>query len=326
MNEFEFERARLDDSRKPGISAYMRIKNEAEFLRLAVESHLPFYDEIVCVYNNCSDATPDILAGLQNRHPNKIKVFHYLPKVHPPVTEAHDNCADDDVHGLANYYNYTLAKCSYSVAVKLDADHLAIQNNLTVAVERIRAEIKSESVANKVYTFSGINLMRDGDDVGVNANLPFSGTGDIFYHPVSSEFYYVNAKKWEILVTPKDIRKEYLGILYFHLKYLKANSGFDNANAKRYYENMIEQLKYRHAKPVVSFDKFASRKFRRQLTKNFTLNTKIRCFLYRSRMLRKIRRAMKRRSLSTPIQRFLMLDRDLQDIDFHRDIIQRLQK
>lgn len=105
-SEFQFNPASLATPRKHGISAYMRIKNEEQFIRLAIESHLPFYDEIVAVYNDCSDNTEAILRGLQQQHPNKIRVFHYLPKVHSVYTDAHRNTPTESVHSMANYCNY----------------------------------------------------------------------------------------------------------------------------------------------------------------------------------------------------------------------------
>src|SRR5206468_7308345 len=46
--------------RRPGISGYMRVRDEEQFLALAIESHLPFLDELVIVYNACTDRTPEI--------------------------------------------------------------------------------------------------------------------------------------------------------------------------------------------------------------------------------------------------------------------------
>ena len=133
--EFQFNPATLSAPRPPGISAYMRIKNEQQFVRLAIESHLPFYDEIVAVYNDCTDATPQILRDLAAKYPQKIKVFHYLPKVVPVATKEHAKTPTDSVHSTANYYNYALSKTTYRVAAKLDADHLAIPCKLVPLIK-----------------------------------------------------------------------------------------------------------------------------------------------------------------------------------------------
>ena len=72
-------------SRLAGIGAFMRIRNGADFLEATIRSHIGYFDEIVAVYNQCTDATPDILARLAAEYgPDRLRVFHYLPKVFPP--------------------------------------------------------------------------------------------------------------------------------------------------------------------------------------------------------------------------------------------------
>ena len=133
--EFQFDPAGLAKPRPAGISAYMRIKNEEQFVKLAIESHFPFYDEIIAVYNDCSDNTEAILLELQQQHPGKLKVFHYLPKVHLIRTLEHAAAVgrDDNVHSMANYANYALSKCAYSFAEKITA-------SLTKSKTRINRE------------------------------------------------------------------------------------------------------------------------------------------------------------------------------------------
>src|SRR5690606_26502790 len=75
--------------RRPGISAFMRIRDGAFSLEAAIRSHIGHYDEIVAVYNRCTDATPDILARLAREFGPKLQVWHYLPRVFPPGSEGH---------------------------------------------------------------------------------------------------------------------------------------------------------------------------------------------------------------------------------------------
>ena len=48
--------------KRPGLSALMRLHNEEDFAAAAIASILPFFDEIVIVYNTCTDGTPEIVA------------------------------------------------------------------------------------------------------------------------------------------------------------------------------------------------------------------------------------------------------------------------
>jgi len=226
FDEFKFDRALLKRPRAPGISAYMRIKNEQQLVRVAVMSHLEHYDEIIACYNDCSDDTARILHDLAAQYPDKIKVFHYLPKVHPPRSREHANTPDDSVHGLANYYNWALSKTTRQVAVKLDADHLAIDNKLRALTARIRRDMRAGQL--KLYMASGINLLRDSADPaappGVRINYLFCGHGDDFvYHPVDERAIYRNGPHYEsfdsVFQLPLDV--EYVGLTFFHLRALK---------------------------------------------------------------------------------------------------------
>lgn len=192
--QFQFNPADLTRPRPFGISAYMRIKNEQQFVRLCIESHLPFYDEIIAVYNDCTDNTESILLDLQRQHPTKIKVFHYLPKVYWVCTPEHKamNRTTNNVHSAANYSNFAVSKCTYSIATKLDADHLAIPHKLRPAIEKIRTEFADNK--DKIFLFSGLNVMRNQDGaLGMTATPePFSGNGDIFYHRIDARSFFVN--------------------------------------------------------------------------------------------------------------------------------------
>lgn len=230
INEADFvvDLSTLNSPKKPGISALMRIKNGAEFLRLSIESHLPYFDEIVACYNDCSDETEAILLELQQEHPDKIKLYHYLPKVHPPLSEGNKQADTHSVHSLANYYNYTLSKAQYCVATKLDDDHLAITPNLAKVVAKVRQDIARG--VRKIYTFSGVNLLgKPQEQLKVYGNLPFVGTGDHMFFPVCSNIYFRQTEKYEAFVFDKPrFEKEYQGILYFHLKHVKKDLGFAN--------------------------------------------------------------------------------------------------
>lgn len=228
---YAFNNATLDAPRKPGISALMRIRNGADFLRETIESHLPYYDEIIACHNDCSDGTEAILRELEAKHPGKVRVFHYSPRVHPPCSQGHRETPTESVHSLANYYNYCLAQARYCVAVKLDDDHIAISRALADCVRQIRSDL--ERGVRKLYTFSGLNLVRDQSmKLAVYGNAPFAGTGDIMYFPVCRQIYWRQAARWERLgFSGLRLQKQYMGLLFFHLKHLKPDLGFGNMEA-----------------------------------------------------------------------------------------------
>lgn len=112
-----------------GLSGIMRVRNEVSFLERCVASCIDALDELVIVYNNCTDGSEDILRGLKEKYPKKIQVYEYPYKVYGVgLSKAEYKKAkafpDDSVHLLCNYYNYALEKVSYQYAIKIDADQI----------------------------------------------------------------------------------------------------------------------------------------------------------------------------------------------------------
>lgn len=211
--------------RRPGISAFMRIRDGAYSIEAAIRSHLPHYDEIVAVYNRCTDDTPDILARLAREFGDKLKVWHYLPSVFPPGSEGHRTTPPDHPQSLVNYYNFALTRTRYSHATKLDDDHIAMRE----PTARLVADVRSGRAArNDLACFSGVNLARDeAGTLGILAREPFAGSGDHWIFPVRPDTYFVHDRRFELLQHPAMPRR-FWGFAYWHLKHLKPGFGYAN--------------------------------------------------------------------------------------------------
>ncbi|MDD9821644.1 MAG: hypothetical protein OXU98_01995 [Gammaproteobacteria bacterium] len=315
FSQFRFHPASLAAPRKPGISALLRVKNGEQFVRLAIESHLPFYDEIIACHNGCTDNTVAILLRLQQQHPGKIKVHHYLPKVHSIATPQHRQTPADSVHSMANYCNYALSKTTRSIAVKLDDDHLAIPCNLAPAVAAIRADMAAGKT--KLYFFSGLNLIRARGRimVGGRANYPFSGQGDIVYFPVSADTCYRQGARTEKFVKPplKQTAHVHLGLLYFHLHYLKRER-----ERERQFIDAVDGIHHeKHGGEFIAmrFEVFRSEPHYKRLVKQMKPRDRIRLQLHR----------FMQRSPKFRVARMLRLRDDLRRIDFERDALDWLR-
>jgi len=324
FGEFRFTPSMLAAPRPPGISAYMRIKNGAEFLRLAIESHLPFYDEIVAVYNGCTDNTEEILLQLQAQHPDKIRVFHYLPKVAKLHSEEHRKTPTDSVHGMANYSNYALAKTRYSVAAKLDDDHLAVPRKLALLIEQIRADIAAGK--RQIYTFSGLNVIRKNGtyQIGGIRDHPFCGNGEHLYHPVSPDYTYRQGDVVEEFSAPppQQVAREYAGIMFFHLKHLKKGGGYDNLDAAAQPE-WRDQLLNRSF--WMSWAEFCSEKTRRQMIADRPFRDRIDIAMYSSKTIRNLKLRLTGKHPNIHKIRLVRLPQDLAGIDFERDLVRVLE-
>ena len=224
---YSFERRDLCvDDRRPGISAFMRIRNGAEFLATTIHSHIEYFDEIVAVHNQCTDATPEILARLQNQYGcERLRVIHYADQVFPPGSEGHQATEPNSPHSLVNYYNFALAATRYQFATKLDDDHLAIADTTKAITDAIR---DGDADPDVMHCFSGLNLFRRPDgEWGILAADPISGNGDIGFFRVTPDTYFTHDRRFERF-RRGGLRRSFAGFLYWHLKYVKADMGFGN--------------------------------------------------------------------------------------------------
>jgi hypothetical protein len=213
-------------ARLPGISAFMRVKNGADFIEAAIRSHLPHVDEIVVVHNQCTDGTPDILARLGAEFgPERLPVFHYLPKVFPPGSEGHAREPADSPASFVNMSNLALARTRHRIVTKLDDDHLAMGARLAPLTQRIRAA--GYRLA-PVLCISGLNLSRDENGKeGVLKVEPFTGNGDIGFFEVTPRTHFIHHPRFEDFHYDGK-RRLFADFGYWHMKYLKSGYGFAN--------------------------------------------------------------------------------------------------
>jgi glycosyltransferase involved in cell wall biosynthesis len=221
-NRWVFDKSSLNPAkRKRGISGFMRLRNEADFLKLAIESHIPFLEELIIVHNRCTDNTPQIAHECQQKYPNKIKVYHYEPFVFPQGSKEHKYLPADSENSLVNYYNFALSKTTMSHAVKIDGDHVAIPELFEAAVNQLYK--KGDKL---FYCFQGINLWDDQGVICVNGNRPFTGGYDIGFFKVQRNTFFKHHPTWETFSHRLNNYK--LGPIFFHLKSMKKDRGLAN--------------------------------------------------------------------------------------------------
>jgi hypothetical protein len=242
-------------SREPGLSAFMRVRNGADFLESVVESHVAFFDEIVIVHNQCTDATAVIAERLASKHPRKIRSIHYVPRVHPPGSEGHRTEPPDSPHSYVNFNNFALAVTTRRVATKLDDDHLAI----TRAFARMESDLRRWPYSeNAMICFSGLNLAAGpAGELGILRNEPFSGNGDIGFFRVSEQSRF----SWDPRFTRfehRHLRMRYHSLVYWHVKYLKTGYGFANYEldrnpTSRYQKRYTRFMRHREIEGIRAF-------------------------------------------------------------------------
>lgn len=211
--------------REPGISAFMRIRNGEDFAEAAIESHIDHFDEIVAVYNQCSDATPEILARLAQRHGPKLRVFHYVDRVFPPGTDGHIRTAPDSPASVVNYSNFALAVTTRQIVTKLDDDHVAMRDQMGALAREARS---APSLGVETFCYSGLNLARKADGgLGLPAEETMCGNGDHWFVRLAADNFFVKDERFETFRHGSQ-RRRFCGFTYWHLKYLKRGGGFAN--------------------------------------------------------------------------------------------------
>ena len=123
------------DNLKNGLSGLMRVCNDALFIETSVESCISALDELIIVYNDCTDDSADLIERMRQRYPEKIKVFPYVYHIYALglSKEEYDyanGLSEDSPHLLCNYYNFALSKVSYKYVVKIDADQFYFDDKL----------------------------------------------------------------------------------------------------------------------------------------------------------------------------------------------------
>lgn len=131
MDRFEVQNRNLMD----GLSGLMRIRNEETFVKDCINSCIDALDELIIVYNDCTDNTPQIVREMQKLYPRKIRVYAYDNNVlsHNLTKEEFEyakSLPDDSPRLHCNQCNFALSKANYKYAVKIDADQLYFSDEL----------------------------------------------------------------------------------------------------------------------------------------------------------------------------------------------------
>ena len=119
----------------PGVTGIMRVKNDAQFIEICVESCIDALDELVIVWNECTDNSAEVIEKVRKKYPDKIKAYEYPYKVYSinltlDEYEFIKSQPDNSPHLLCNYYNFALSHVTRQYAMKIDADQIYFTEKL----------------------------------------------------------------------------------------------------------------------------------------------------------------------------------------------------
>jgi glycosyltransferase involved in cell wall biosynthesis len=241
----------------------MRVRDEEQFLALAIESHLPLLDELVIVYNACTDRTPEIAEEYARRYPDKVKAIHYEPEAYSYGTDEFVTLPPESPHSLVNYYNFTLCHTTRRFAMKVDGDHVIIPGRLDPLVSIIRRPWRHPLYHlpkfRSILGFSGINIWDKDGRFFVNTKEPFTEFHGVF--PVSAKTWFKHDPRWEYLECRHLRHRQTCRFSFYHLKFVKKGRDQTMQDALKlpHIGLYTKELSERTVPDLIPFEEFCQR-------------------------------------------------------------------
>jgi glycosyltransferase involved in cell wall biosynthesis len=113
-----------DVTRPAGLSAFVRCKNEEEYIVASLLSAYRVFDEILVILNNSTDRTRELVEDLLPDHP-KIRIVEYPSECSPAGAGYNERVQRNPASSLARYYNWCVEQTRFSHVCKWDGDMIA---------------------------------------------------------------------------------------------------------------------------------------------------------------------------------------------------------
>ena len=208
----------MPETRPPGLSAMIRVKDEAEYLERSVESIINWMDEVViCLQGEQSDRSSIIAETLANKYPDKIMVYCY-PFNSFPNGPGHDKQKLNSAYERAYFYNWCLSKTTRQYVCKWDGDMIALDG----AGVQIREQLGTVGF----MCLTGSEMVSETHQ----SIKPFTACEPRIFK-VTDETYYITGSHCEIL-NPKCLSRKHKifpGHQFKHFKWAKSQASISKA-------------------------------------------------------------------------------------------------
>ena len=202
---------------RTGVSAMLRVKNEAPKIRCCLASVLDIFDEIVVVDNGSTDGTQEIVRQFKQEHDRagKMVLLDYPFNIARCGPE-HNSTPEHSVHSLAYYYNWTLSHCTKRYVCKWDAD-MVVRNEARRSFLEFLGQL-SHSEARAIL-LQGQTVYKDA------SGRCFLSTDDLVAEPrlfpFDSDNYYVKVEHFEQLRLPPSLQTvTFDDLVFYELKFV----------------------------------------------------------------------------------------------------------
>ena len=198
-----------------GISGCFRLRNESQFMEVAILSHLPYLDEAVLVVQPSEDDTIMRAERLAAEH-EKIRVEFYPYIVDWIDTPGFYEKDPDQPGHLVHLSNWALSKCSYSWIAKIEGDVICL-TTFGKIVERVHIEPDLKHYYGRVI----LNVAGEFCDQ-ISMNHPRNAGWDIGVFPNDPKYKFTRQGKFESLYIGPD--RTCMGWSGLHMKRCKAQN------------------------------------------------------------------------------------------------------
>lgn len=196
--------------RTPGLSAMVRVKDEAEWITFSLDSVVDWCDEVaIFIQGTQTDRTRELVAAWAWAHQAKTVVYEY-PFESLPNGPGHNRQPRGSVHERAYFYNWCLARTHYQFAMKWDGD--------MVALDWLGAAAREAMRMHDVIRVRGIDIA--GVDLKRMSAKPYTANEPRIFRVTPATFYYSGEKCEYFTFTHRDGFA--LGDGYLHFKWAKA--------------------------------------------------------------------------------------------------------
>ncbi len=226
----EYDFTLLRSHEKSGVSALVRVRNEAPKIGYCLRSILPFFDEIVLVDNGSDDGTVDMVREIIAREDpdRKIQLYSYPHRLARFGPE-HDVTPEDSLKSAVYYSNWALSRCTRRFVCKWDGDMVLVREARGAFHQFLR---RIQDGIRKRWTLAGQTIYR-----GANGDF-FLAVGEVNREveifPNGHACSFRKMRHWEGLAHPLRVRRgDFPPLAFYELKFVDADE-FDHWSTREW--------------------------------------------------------------------------------------------
>jgi glycosyltransferase involved in cell wall biosynthesis len=197
--DFDVHWSWADGPTTEGITAVLRVKNEARSLPFVLPQLMRAVERVILVDNNSDDGTPELAKHLADQHDasDRLDIRSYPFSVSRCGPE-HLGTAADSVHSLAYFYNWSFSGVRTAYSLKWDGDMVLTDAGVnalrTLSWQLEHVEVVIVIPRHPVYVIDDSAAYFDVDFVN---NEPF-----VF--PNHPDYTFAKAFDWEVRLIPEE--------------------------------------------------------------------------------------------------------------------------